>query len=587
MSYIGDFTEDSTGLAHKFTTRNTTGAASALSSGLVDIYKGSSTTPTTAGVTLTSTFASVTGFNHIGIDLSSTTFYAANEEYFAMLSQGTVNSVPVAGEVVFSFSIENRYAGADLTSINNSTSALDNFSDQYDGTGVAGDTFPATQSQVSSIVNTGSAIHVLPIASPNGFTLTTGSEVGDEDRTHALDGVKHELSDDTGTLDAIYKFDIGGDAAPVGVTFTGTFNSANDSWAIEANTGTDSTPVWQQVGTLSGSGGSGNTVHPFDMFANQIVSDLAGIVQIRVNGTGLTSSSFDVDQVFVSKSDTSRSVGYAEGRIWINTNASNTSTESFVDGVADNPVSTLATAKTLSTNIGLGDFHIINGSAITLAESSDNESYFGDNWALALGGQSCVDIQVVGASVSGIGTASSGEMHFDGCDIDTVSGQSIHADFCGLSGTVTHTLAGDYNYHNCYSKFAGAGAPTFAKTAGQAITAQWRNWAGSITFSGLEATDVLTVGGTLGTIDLGTPAGAVEVEIRGTYKEITNVGSAVVNTDGAIKGVDVADTLADTNAIKVPTDKMVFSKANELDINTKSINDVTITGDGSSTPFNV
>ena len=54
----------------------------------------------------------------------------------------------------------------------------------------------------------------------------------------------------------------------------------------------------------------------------------------------------------------------------------------------------------------------------------------------------------------------------------------------------------------------------------------------------------------MGTINLGSPSGAAVIEIRGTYKEITNVGSAVVNTDGAIKGVDLATILADTNELQ-------------------------------------
>lgn len=39
------------------------------------------------------------------------------------------------------------------------------------------------------------------------------------------------------------------------------------------------------------------------------------------------------------------------------------------------------------------------------------------------------------------------------------------------------------------------------------------------------------------------------------------------------------------DAIKVPTDKMVFTKANELDVNTKSINDAEVVGDGNATPW--
>lgn len=41
------------------------------------------------------------------------------------------------------------------------------------------------------------------------------------------------------------------------------------------------------------------------------------------------------------------------------------------------------------------------------------------------------------------------------------------------------------------------------------------------------------------------------------------------------------------DAIKAKTDSLTFSVANKVDSNAKSVNDVTITGDGSGTPFNV
>jgi len=49
--------------------------------------------------------------------------------------------------------------------------------------------------------------------------------------------------------------------------------------------------------------------------------------------------------------------------------------------------------------------------------------------------------------------------------------------------------------------------------------------------------------------------------------------------------ITTVDTVVD--AIKVATDKMVFTKVNELDVNLISINDVTLTGDGSASPFDV
>lgn len=403
----------------------------------------------------------------------------------------------------------------------------------------------ALNDTLSQIANVGAAINVSAIAAPNGFTLTTGSEVNDEDATAPLDGTRHELTDAAGTLDAIYKFDIGGDAAPVSVTFTGIYNGNNDSWDISGNTGTDATPVWVQIGTLAGSNIASDVVRPFNMFSNMIVSDIIGQVQIRVNGTGLTSSSFDTDQVFVSKSSTSRSVGYANGQIWVDTNNGVAGTESFVNGVADSPVLTWADALTLSAAIGITDFHVVNGSAIQLSASSDNFSIFGDNWTLDVNAQSVAGGYFQGAMGSGVGTSAT-EVHYEGCDIATMSVQIGHFDFCSFSGTVTHTLAGDYNYHNCYSKVAGVGGPTFTKTAGQAITAQWRNWAGSITVSGIQAGDVMTISGEeLGDVVLNGAEGTVK--ILGQYESLTDnrTGSPTL-VEGGFEGSDVTDILADT-----------------------------------------
>ena len=70
------------------------------------------------------------------------------------------------------------------------------------------------------------------------------------------------------------------------------------------------------------------------------------------------------------------------------------------------------------------------------------------------------------------------------------------------------------------------------------------------------------------------------------------VGTVTVNTD--MRGTDSAATAAalvtvDTvvDAIKVQTDKMIFTIANQLDVNIQYINDVALVGDGSATPFNV
>lgn len=48
-----------------------------------------------------------------------------------------------------------------------------------------------------------------------------------------------------------------------------------------------------------------------------------------------------------------------------------------------------------------------------------------------------------------------------------------------------------------------------------------------------------------------------------------------------------ADHTSNIAAIKVPTDKLTFTKSLELDVNQQSVNGVTIVGDGSGTKFGV
>lgn len=87
---------------------------------------------------------------------------------------------------------------------------------------------------------------------------------------------------------------------------------------------------------------------------------------------------------------------------------------------------------------------------------------------------------------------------------------------------------------------------------------------------GKAISDILTDTGTDIPATLATIAGYIDTEIAAI---LTDTGTTL---DGKI------------DAIKVITDQMVFTKANELDVNLLSINDVTITGDGGSgTEFDI
>lgn len=289
------------------------------------------------------------------------------------------------------------------------------------------------------------------------------------------------------------------------------------------------------------------------------------------------------------------------GQIYVDTLDGTAGTTAYENGTSDNHVLTIADAKTLSTAVKLPDFHIINGSTILLFEDTVNESYFGDNWNLQLGIQDVSGGYFQGANVTGIGTATM-EVHFQGCEFGTASIQDGHFDFCAFDGTLTFTLAGDYNFHNCYSK--GDTPPVFTKTAGQAVVVEFHNYSGDITVSGLEAGDSIELGGNFRTIVLnGVDA---TVHVHGHYEAITDnrttTGARVLSITGATKFSDSAATLLDTDelqtdwtdagrldalldAVKAKTDPLTFTKANEVDANAKSIDGTTVLGDGGTTPW--
>lgn len=110
MAYQGDIKLGNTLYFH-FTTRQISGAPSTLaSSPVLSAYPQDSLTQLTAGITLSVDFDSVTGLNSVKIVASGGNGYATATDYSVVITTGTVNSVSVVGEVVGSFSIENRRA---------------------------------------------------------------------------------------------------------------------------------------------------------------------------------------------------------------------------------------------------------------------------------------------------------------------------------------------------------------------------------------------------------------------------------------------------------------------------------------------
>lgn len=104
---LGDFTPSKV-IYFTFTTRAfSTGIPTQLAgTPSLEVYKDGSDTPSTAGITLTVDFSSVTGLNHVAIDTAADgTFYSAGSSFNVVIAAGTVGGVSVVGESLASFTL--------------------------------------------------------------------------------------------------------------------------------------------------------------------------------------------------------------------------------------------------------------------------------------------------------------------------------------------------------------------------------------------------------------------------------------------------------------------------------------------------
>ena len=107
--YLGDFNAGDT-IDLKFTTVGTTGAPTTLAgTPAISVYKSNSVTQSTAGITLTVDFDSITGMHHVQITTATdATFYAGSNDFQIVITTGTVGGTSVIGYVVGAFSLSNR-----------------------------------------------------------------------------------------------------------------------------------------------------------------------------------------------------------------------------------------------------------------------------------------------------------------------------------------------------------------------------------------------------------------------------------------------------------------------------------------------
>lgn len=434
-----------------------------------------------------------------------------------------------------------------MLSISSDGPAADNLESMYDGTGyTSSDTAPASRSQVDNIgAATGGAIAFAPSSDNtsgaiiNSITKVWATVAGTFANVENDDGSSHDFTDSADVIDHVYGFSVGGGRQGVSVAFKCNVDGNNDTILMKVydHVGVE----WDTIATIEGSGGTVNrTGNPRIFSKHTGTGSELGNVYVRFDTDSTTPSDLSVEVLNVEAVNIGQTIGYANGSIWVDTNNGVAGTEAFVNGVADNPTNLIASAKTISSAVGISDFHIINGSSITLAEDSSNESYFGDNWTLILAVQTVTDAHFQGANVSGTHV---GPCEFSDCKIGTIT-TIAETDFdnCELTATITLPVGSVY-LNNCHHQ--GTPVLDFGAAVGS-TTVHMHKYAGGIDIQNMgdTGTDILHLDGK-GSLTLNANSSGGTINLRGEWKITDSAGGAItVNQDDV--ATDVAATLVDT-----------------------------------------
>ena len=179
--WLGEFSTGST-VFFAFTTVNSSGAPTALSSGGITVYRDASTVQNTTGVTLTASFDTVVGLNHVMVEMAGTsTHYEPGASFYAVISSGAVGAETVAGYTLAHWSVRDRVAIV-TTAVSISTASLISTSNVF--TSVASVTGNVTGSVGSVASATGIATAVwgatrasYTAAGSFGESISTGSSI--------------------------------------------------------------------------------------------------------------------------------------------------------------------------------------------------------------------------------------------------------------------------------------------------------------------------------------------------------------------------------------------------------------------------
>ena len=320
--YLGDYAKPTGAgtLEFKFSTfRPSTGAAFSLSSGAaVTIYKGGTGNTTGQSTTLTRDWNSITGLNHVSVDLSQA-FFVDGEVYEAVITTGTIDSVSVIGACVGRFTLRAQAslyptdagrtldvsttgeAGIDLANVGSPSATL-----SLSGTTIKAVTDNVGVGSIANDAITASAIASNAITSAKiatnaiGATQIAGNAItSDKIAGNAIGSA--QIADNAITADKIATNAIGADEISAGAvtkiqTGLSTLTSANVSsavWSVPVASYTTADTFGERIIITDGNNGNQVKVTPPGHIAADVHEFQAGTIEDTDFATGSVNDRLD------------------------------------------------------------------------------------------------------------------------------------------------------------------------------------------------------------------------------------------------------------------------------------------------------
>lgn len=245
--------------------------------------------------------------------------------------------------------------------------------------------------------------------------------------------------------------------------------------------------------------------------------------------------------------------GFRGPGVYLDGGAANTNTTDGVDGTLNNPVSTIAAARTLAESLGYRRIYLVNDTNITLAAAHQNYEFVGKGDVIGnvinLGGQNVDSSLFVNLTVEGSQGGSS-RIDLLECAIQDDSGVgdttlNCFALRCLFVDRFQIDTSDDNVFDSCFSGAAGTAAPVIEAT-GSAGTINLRHYSGGIEFESLASSNNVSIEGDGNVIFNANCNVNANVVIRGNFTIVDNTLGMNNLTLGAAINREAINAEADT-----------------------------------------